>query len=68
MKCEGLDAEQLARWSVPPLTMSLLGLLGHLVEVERDWGNWISDGGPLAEGVRRHGGADSAGRQQGERH
>ena len=30
MKCEGLDAEQLARRSVPPSTMSLLGLLRHL--------------------------------------
>ncbi|MGW8952271.1 DinB family protein [Streptomyces sp. NPDC055709] len=47
MKCEGLDAEQLARRSVPPSTMSLLGLLRHFVEVERDWRNWISDGDPL---------------------
>ncbi|MCX5562421.1 DinB family protein [Streptomyces sp. NBC_00038] len=47
MKCEGLDAEQLARRSVPPSTMSLLGLLRHLVEVERDWHNWIGDGDPL---------------------
>ncbi|KOG11792.1 MULTISPECIES: DinB family protein [Streptomyces] len=47
MKCEGLDAEQLARRSVPPSTMSLLGLLRHLAEVERDWRNWISDGEPL---------------------
>jgi uncharacterized damage-inducible protein DinB len=41
MKCEGLDAEQLARRSVPPSTMSLLGLLRHLAEVERDWHSWI---------------------------
>ncbi|WP_137989258.1 DinB family protein [Streptomyces vilmorinianum] len=47
MKCEGLDAEQLARRSVPPSTMSLLGLIRHLAEVERDWRNWISDGDPL---------------------
>ncbi|WP_079124277.1 DinB family protein [Streptomyces sp. NBRC 110611] len=47
MKCEGLDAEQLARRSVPPSTMSLLGLLRHLAEVERDWRNWISAGDPL---------------------
>jgi len=47
MKCEGLDAEQLARRSVPPSTMSLLGLVRHLAEVERDWLNWISDGDPL---------------------
>ncbi|MFV0134623.1 DinB family protein [Streptomyces sp. HMX87] len=47
MKCEGLDAEQLARRSVPPSTMSLLGLIRHLAEVERDWRNWIGDGDPL---------------------
>lgn len=42
MKCEGLDPEQLARRAVPPSTMSLLGLLRHLVEVERDWRTWIN--------------------------
>ncbi|MGW0533007.1 DinB family protein [Streptomyces sp. NPDC003032] len=47
MKCEGLDAEQLARRSVPPSTMSLLGLVRHLAETERDWRNWIDDGDPL---------------------
>jgi signal transduction histidine kinase len=36
MKCDGLDVEQLARRSVPPSTMSLLGLLRHLAEVECD--------------------------------
>jgi uncharacterized damage-inducible protein DinB len=41
MKCEGLDPEQLARRSVPPSTMSLLGLLRHLAEVERDWQGWV---------------------------
>ena len=47
MKCEGLDAEQLARRSVPPSTMSLLGLLRHLAAGERAWRNWMSDGDPL---------------------
>ncbi|WP_055698587.1 MULTISPECIES: DinB family protein [Streptomyces] len=47
MKCEGLTPGQLALRSVPPSTMSLLGLLRHLVEVERDWRNWITDGEPL---------------------
>jgi hypothetical protein len=37
MKCAGLTAEQLARRSVPPSTMSLLGLIRHLAEVERSW-------------------------------
>ncbi|MEV4656780.1 DinB family protein [Micromonospora sp. NPDC049301] len=37
MKCGGLDAEQLARRSVPPSTMSLLGLVRHLAKVENSW-------------------------------
>ena len=37
MKCTDLDAEQLARRSVPPSTMSLLGLIRHMAEVERSW-------------------------------
>jgi uncharacterized damage-inducible protein DinB len=47
MKCDGLDAEQMARRSVPPSTMSLLGLIRHLAEAERAWRNWIGDGDPL---------------------
>lgn len=35
MKCAGLDAEQMARRSVPPSTLSLLGLVRHLAEMER---------------------------------
>jgi hypothetical protein len=35
MKCEGLDADSMARRSVEPSTMSLLGLVRHLAEVER---------------------------------
>ena len=35
MKCAGLDAEALARRSVEPSTMSLLGLVRHLAEMER---------------------------------
>jgi uncharacterized damage-inducible protein DinB len=37
MKCAGLDAGQLARRSVPPSTMSLLGLVRHMTDVERHW-------------------------------
>ena len=37
MKCEGLDAEQLAQRSVPPSSMSLLGLVRHLASVEFHW-------------------------------
>lgn len=46
MKCEGLTAEQLARRSVPPSTMSLLGLLRHLASAERAWRGWIGDSEP----------------------
>jgi hypothetical protein len=35
MKCEGLDADAMARRSVEPSTMSLLGLVRHLAEGER---------------------------------
>ncbi len=36
MKCSGLDAEAMVRRSAePPSTMSLLGLVRHLAEVER---------------------------------
>jgi hypothetical protein len=46
MKCDGLGPEQLARRSVPPSTMSLLGLVRHLAEVERDWRGWVRAGDP----------------------
>jgi uncharacterized damage-inducible protein DinB len=37
MKCEGLSPAQLATRSVPPSTMSLLGLIRHMVGVEHYW-------------------------------
>ncbi|MFI1888600.1 DinB family protein [Streptomyces jumonjinensis] len=37
MKCAGLDADALARRSVEPSNLSLLGLVRHLTEVERAW-------------------------------
>jgi uncharacterized damage-inducible protein DinB len=37
LKCADLDAEQMARRSVEPSTMSLLGLVRHMAEVERIW-------------------------------
>ena len=36
-KCEDLSPGQLAERSVPPSTLSLLGLLQHMFEVERNW-------------------------------
>lgn len=57
MKCEGLDAEHLATRSAPPSTMSLLGLVRHMVEVERDWCNWITVDEPRRS---LYGGLDAA--------
>ncbi|MEV8566489.1 DinB family protein [Streptomyces sp. NPDC051322] len=37
MKCAGLDDKQLRTASVPPSELSLLGLVRHMVEVERGW-------------------------------
>ncbi len=37
IKCAGLDAAEVARRSVEPSTLSLLGLVRHLAEVERSW-------------------------------
>jgi uncharacterized damage-inducible protein DinB len=36
-KCAGLDAAQLARRSVPPSAISLLGLVRHMSDTERGW-------------------------------
>jgi uncharacterized damage-inducible protein DinB len=36
-KCAGLTAEQLKLRSVEPSTMSLLGLVRHMADVERSW-------------------------------
>jgi uncharacterized damage-inducible protein DinB len=37
LKCSGLDAEALARRAVEPSTLSLLGLVRHMADVERGW-------------------------------
>jgi uncharacterized damage-inducible protein DinB len=37
LKCSGLEAAELARRGVEPSTLSLLGLVRHLAEVERNW-------------------------------
>ncbi|MEV6419587.1 DinB family protein [Streptomyces sp. NPDC051662] len=37
MKCEGLTDEELRQRSMPPSTLSLLGLVRHMAEVERAW-------------------------------
>ena len=37
MKCAGLTDEQLRDKAVPPSSLSLLGLVRHLADVERSW-------------------------------
>lgn len=44
LKCEGLTATQLATRSVPPSTMSLLGLIRHLARVEHSWTRRVFEG------------------------
>ena len=51
------DAEQLARRSVPPSTLSLLGLVRHLARVEHSWFRRVLEGqtGPAAPLLERRG-------------
>ncbi|MBT2395230.1 DinB family protein [Streptomyces sp. ISL-100] len=44
MKCEGLTDEDLRRQSMPPSTLSLLGLVRHMAEVERAWFRRVING------------------------
>jgi uncharacterized damage-inducible protein DinB len=37
VKCDGLSPEQLKERSVPPAKLSLLGLVRHMADVERNW-------------------------------
>ncbi len=37
MKCDGLSDDDLRRPSMPPSTLTLLGLVRHMAEVERTW-------------------------------
>ena len=37
MKCAGLSPDQLRARAVPPSTLSLLGLVRHMAEVEQSW-------------------------------
>lgn len=39
-KCAGLDGTQLTMRPVPSSTLSLLGLVRHMAEVERSWFRW----------------------------
>lgn len=44
LKCEELTPEQLALRSVPPSTMSLLGMVRHLARVEHSWTRRVLEG------------------------
>ncbi|MGH3736110.1 MAG: DinB family protein [Micromonosporaceae bacterium] len=44
MKCDGLSDEQLRQRSMPPSTLTLLGLVRHMAEVERTWFRRVIDG------------------------
>ncbi|PWU49883.1 Mini-circle protein [Micromonospora globispora] len=44
MKCAGLTDEELRRQSSPPSTLSLLGLVRHMAEVERAWFRRVING------------------------
>jgi len=46
LKCDGLMPEQLATRSVPPSSMSLLGLVRHLAAVEQSWFRRVMDRRP----------------------
>lgn len=59
-KCSGLTGEQLAQRSVPPSTMSLLGLVRHMTEVERHWFRRGFRGERLEHAYRREDRPDAA--------
>jgi uncharacterized damage-inducible protein DinB len=44
LKCQGLNAEQMARRTVPPSNLSLLGLIRHMADVERYWFRTVLSG------------------------
>ncbi|WP_020579252.1 DinB family protein [Actinopolymorpha alba] len=44
MKCDGLSDDELRRQSMPPSTLSLLGLVRHMAEVERAWFRRVING------------------------
>jgi len=44
MKCDGLTDEELRRQSMPPSALSLLGLVRHMAEVERNWFRRVING------------------------
>lgn len=47
MKCDDLSDEELRTRSMPPSTLSLLGLVRHMAEVERTWFRTVVNGEDL---------------------
>lgn len=60
LKCEGLDAHQMAQQSVPPSDMSLLGLVRHLTSVEQHWCQHVIAGQQIDRVYRGPDGLDHA--------
>lgn len=65
MKCAGLTDEQLRTASLPPSPLTLLGLLQHVTEVERNWFRRVLTGeqappiyGPKSASTGHDGGFD----------
>lgn len=56
LKTDGLSPEQLAARSVPPSTMSLLGLVRHLAAVEHQWFRIVAQGSDDPRPYRHEGG------------
>jgi hypothetical protein len=48
VKCDGLTGAQLKERAVPPSDLSLLGLVRHMAEVERNWFRPVLGGEPMA--------------------
>jgi uncharacterized damage-inducible protein DinB len=44
LKCDGLSDEELRTRSMPPSTLTLLGLVRHMAEVERTWFRRVING------------------------
>ncbi|MEV6879092.1 DinB family protein [Amycolatopsis sp. NPDC051128] len=55
LKCRGLDAEGMARRSVEPSNLSLLGLVRHLAEMERFWFREVMAGEKTPKHFRANG-------------
>jgi len=49
MKCDGLTDTQLRDQAVPPSSLSLLGLVRHMAEVERNWFGPLLAGKEMAD-------------------